>query len=169
MLSVVSALLCLLALSPSSETSVYIQTAQDLLLGRESSPIWKEHIHGGSVPELISLELIILAQWLLLFVWAACGSRTVPWLLDLSGITSGQLGACLHVAMEMLPLCFSSVSPLEMDGIESTWKQSSVPADPQRGVEPAARAHRGGKRSCLCRETVGIQGGEQQGWLQVLL
>lgn len=116
-LSVVSALLCLQALSPSSETSVCIQTAQDLLLGRESSPIWKEHIHSGSVPELISLELIILAQWLLLFVWAACGSRTVPWLLDPSGITSGQLGACLHVAMEMFPLCFPSVSPLEMDGI----------------------------------------------------
>lgn len=62
MLSVVSALPCVQALGACRETSVCIQPAQDLLLGHESSPIWKEHIHGGAVPELISLELTILAQ-----------------------------------------------------------------------------------------------------------
>lgn len=78
-----------------------MQTDQVLLVGRESTPIWKQYIHSGAVPELISLELIRLAEWLILLVWAACCSKMVMQLLDLSWFTSGQLGVCLHVAVEM--------------------------------------------------------------------
>lgn len=63
---------------PSNDTFEYIQTDQVLLAGCESTPIWKQYIHSGAVPELISLELISLAEWLILFVWAVCCSEMVP-------------------------------------------------------------------------------------------
>lgn len=75
-----------------------MQTEQVLLVGHKSAPIWTRYIRSGAVPELISPELISLAEWLVLFVWAARRSEMVLQLLDPSGFTSGQLGLCLRVA-----------------------------------------------------------------------
>lgn len=103
-----------------------MQTDQVLLVGCESTPIWKQSIHGGAVPELISLELISLAEWLSLFVWAARCSKMDMRLLNPSWFTSGQLEVCLHVAMEMCSWCsfyfyifliFFFVSPLDINAI----------------------------------------------------
>lgn len=98
-----------------------MQTVQGLLVGCESTPIWKQSLGSGDVPQLVSLELTSLAEWLSLFVWAALCSKMVVWLLELSCFTSGQLGllsACGHgdVLSEFL-FCFPLVSPLEVDVI----------------------------------------------------
>lgn len=85
----------------SNDIFWYVQPEQVLLVGSESTPIWKQYVRSGAVPGLIRLELISLAEWLILFVWAARCSKTVVWLLDPGWFASGQLGVCLRVAVEM--------------------------------------------------------------------
>lgn len=145
-----------------------MQTDQVLLVGCESTPVWKQYIHSGAVPELISLELISLAEWLILFVWAACCSKMVMQLLDPSWFTSGQLGVCLHVAVEMCSQSsfyyyfFFLVSTLEVEVYLNHMKANNLLLNPQQGVQPAVLMQRERKESCLCRKTVDKEGGEQE-------
>lgn len=123
-----------------------MQAEQVLLVGHKSAPIWTRYIRSGAVPELISPELISLAEWLILFVWAARRSEMVLQLLDPSGFTSGQLRLCLRVAtMCSQSSCYVCLwSPLwkqmQFEAHESKSTAGSGAGDPFAGGKGAVCA-----------------------------
>jgi len=112
------------------------------------------------VPELVSLELISLAEWLVSFAWAARRFEVVVRLLGPSWLAAGQLG----VAAEMRSqgsFCVLVRCPL--------WK--SMPFKSCESKRSPCRSAAGSGASGPHTEGKGKEdeeGGEREGWPQIL-